>query len=186
MSELFSQPSQLDSSTQLIDKTGERQFLRFNLHSRTQLMLPIGQITEVLKIQLGQIVPIPQMPAWVMGVYNWRGDILWMVDLGHLIGLQPWYQTESIHSHHTAIVLSPNKEKKANNTEANINIGLVITKVEDIEMCQVADIQLPANFSVEERITSFLEGYWLKPEGEMIMLLDGKAIVAAMPNSFAN
>ena len=186
MSELFSQSSQLNSSTQLINKTEEKQFLRFNIYSRIKLMLPIGQITEVLKIQFGQIVPIPQMPSWVMGVYNWRGDILWMVDLGHLIGLQPWYQTESNRSNHTAIVLSPNKEQKTNNAEANINLGLVITKVEDIEMCKVTDIQLPPNSTVEGQIASFLQGYWLKQEEDMIMVLDGKTIIAAMPKNLVS
>ena len=186
MSELFSQSSQLNSSTRSSERIKEEQFLRFNLHSRTQLMLPIGQITEVLKIQFSQIVPIPQMPSWVMGVYNWRGDILWMVDLGHLIGLEPWYQTKSNRSNHTAIVLSPHKEKGASNTKTKINLGLVIAKVEDIEMCKVTDIQLPPNSTVEGQIASFLHGYWLKPEGEMIMVLDGKTIINAMPTNLAN
>ncbi len=71
------------------DLNEKEQFLRFHLVPDTTLMLSITQLTEVLTIPVGQIIPIPHMPAWVMGVYNWRGEILWMVDLGQLVGLTP-------------------------------------------------------------------------------------------------
>ena len=178
MSDLFFQSSQLNSNT-VVNKTNEKQFLRFNLHSNTKVMLPIEQITEVLKIQFDRIVPIPQMPAWVMGVYNWRGDILWMVDLGHLIGLDPWHQKDPNRSKHTAIVLSPNKEKKGTNKETKIDLGLVISQVEDLEMCNIADIQVPPSSTVDSELAPFLQGYWLGLEGDMIMVLNGQKIVAA-------
>ena len=186
MSALFSQPNKLNSSTQLTNKTEEQQFLRFNLYPNTKAMLPIGQITEVLKIQFSQIVPIPQMPSWVMGVYNWRGDILWTIDLGHLIGLNPWYQREINHSNHTAIVLSPNKEKRTNNGAAKINLGLVVSKVEDIEMFDLVDIQVPPKSTINSQIATFLQGYWLRPEGDTISILNGQEIIAAMPNNLTN
>lgn len=175
---------------QLADKTSAQQFLRFCLHPSSKVMLPIQQITEVLKIQFGQIVPIPQMPAWVMGVYNWRGDILWMVDLGHLLGLNSWYQKDTNCSHHTAIVLAPNQARTKSNTESKldlIHLGLVIAQVEDLEMCNLADIQVaPKTSSITSQLTPYLAGYWLQPEGDTIMVLNGQAIVAAMPNNLAN
>lgn len=183
MSDLFSQPSLSNAGKQLVSKKEEKQFLRFYLHPGTKLMLPIGQITEVLRIQFGQIVPIPQMPEWVMGVYNWRGDILWMVDLGHLIGLNPWYQQNTNRSNHTAIVLSPDREKAQAKGETKINLGLIISQVEDIEMCNTSAIQSPLSSGVTPQIAPFLQGYWLGSVEDMILVLDGKAIVAAMPSS---
>ena len=183
MSDLFSIHSQAQSNTYLIDET-DRQFLRFQLHKGNKAMLPIEQITEVLKIQFSQIVPIPQMPAWVMGVYNWRGDILWTIDLGHLIGFEPWYQKSINRPNHTAIVLSPNKKRK-DSVQNNIHLGLVVSQVEDIEMCNVADIQIPPS-SVTAKLASFLDGYWLRSSEDMIMVLNGRSIVAAMPNNLAN
>ena len=181
MSDLFSRVNQAQSNTDLVDEK-DQQFLKFYLHEGNKAMLPLQQITEVLKIQFSQIVPIPQMPAWVMGVYNWRGDILWMVDLGHLIGFNPWYQKSINRSNHTAIVLSPNKERK-DNVQNKIDLGLVVARVEDIEMCNAANIQIPPSKSVTAQLASFLEGYWLQPSGDMIMVLNGRSIVAAMPNN---
>ena len=165
------------------DNCTTAKFLRFNLYPDTKVMLSIEQITEVLKIQLSQIVPIPQMPSWVMGVYNWRGEILWMIDLSHLIGLKPWYQNQTLRSYHTAIVLSPNQER-GDRTD-NICLGLVVSRVEDLATCHTKQIQSALGSKVGTRLSNFLQGYWLEPEGEMILALDGKAIAAAMPQNFA-
>lgn len=186
MSDLFSQSSLLNSGTGIVSLTEEKQFLRFHLNPDAKVMLPIRQITEVLKIQFGQIVPIPQMPPWVMGVYNWRGDILWMLDLGHLIGLNSWYQQEINRSNYTTIVLSPDKEKTKTNSPSNINLGLVISRIEDIETCDIDAIQSPLSSMVTAQLMKFLRGYWLNSEGDMILVLDGQAIVDVMPKSSGN
>ena len=180
MSDLFSQSSLSNSQVEILSETDEKQFLRFHLYPDTKAMLPIRQITEVLKIKLGQIVPIPQMPAWVMGVHNWRGEILWMLDLGHLMGLYSWYQQEVSHSTQTAIVLAPDRE--SNSAKSNIQLGLVVSQVADIEMCSPQMIQM-AMGNVSSQLQPFLQGYWLQPSGDMILVLDGQAIVDAMPKS---
>ena len=182
MSDLSLQSSLLTTPKGFSSQTEEKQFLKFHLHPHTKLMLPIKQITEVLKIQFGQIVPIPQMPSWVMGVYNWRGDILWMVDLGNLIGFPAWHQNENNSSNQTAIVLSPNKENNRSHVEPNIDLGLVVARVEDIELCDVAKIQSPPSSMLTPQLEPFLRGYWLK-EDEMVLVLDGKAIISAMPKN---
>ncbi len=186
MSDLFSRVSLSNSPKQLASKTREEQFLRFCLHSDTKVMLPIRQITEVLKIQFGQIVPIPHLPAWVIGVYNWRGDILWMVNLGHLIGLESEYQQESNLSNHPVIVLSSNKEKTKIDSENNIHLGLLIDSVEDIEMCDVEAIQSASNSNITRQIQPFLQGYWLRLEGDIVLVLNGEAIITAMPRNISN
>ena len=176
MSDLFTRAS---SKTQLVENI-KQQFLRFHLDPDVEVMLGLQQITEVLKIRVEQIVPIPQMPPWVMGVYNWRGDILWMLDLGHLIGLQPWYRQQINRGDRNAVVLSPNRARlQAVN---NIHLGLVVSQVEDLEECDSTAIQ--SNFgSTTENLTRFASGYWLKPEGQIISILDGDAIADAMPKS---
>lgn len=182
MSDLFSLSNLPGSTTQLASEIENKQFLRFFLRPDTNLMLPIRQITEVLKIQFGQIVPIPQMPPWVMGVYNWRGDILWMIDLGNLVGLNSWYQQELNRSSQTVIVLSPDQEQTKSDHQSHL--GLVISRVEDIESCDPTTIQIAIKETMSQ-LEPFLQGYWLKPSGEMILVLDGKSIVAAMPREFS-
>ena len=179
----FSQNS--SSSKELLQlKKEKKQFLRFRLEPDTKVMLPIEQITEVLKIAVGHIVPIPEMPAWVMGVYNWQGEILWMLDLGHLIGLNSWYETGINTPNYTALVLSKDNSKntKTKSTQRN-SLGLIITQVEDIEWCNQDVIQSPPASVINPKLAPFLQGYLLKPDGETIWTLNGLAIFAAISQS---
>ena len=182
MSSFSSQSNFLSAPSIVVGRAEEKQFLRFYLEPETKLMLPIGQVTEVLKIGIGQIVPIPQMPSWVMGVYNWQGNILWTIDLGHLIGLNSWYEQEISISNYTAIVLAPDRKKNRAKDGETLSIGLIVTRVEDIEWCDTSLIQSPPAEAVTPALAPFLQGYWLKLNGEMILTLDGRAIIEAMPH----
>jgi positive phototaxis protein PixI len=144
-------------------------------------MLPINQLTEVLTIPIGQIVPVPHMPAWVMGVYNWRGEILWMVDLGHLVGLTPWHQKTAMSSAYRAVVLHASAGQSRAVRAKSQTLGLIVSQVEDIEWCDPSEIQSPPASAVTANLAPFLRGYWLKGNGDMIVTLDGEAILAAMP-----
>ncbi len=166
------------SPTELLQHRQEEQFLRFHLEPETKIMFPIEQVTEVLKIGIGKIVPIPQMPSWVMGVYNWRGEILWIVDLGHLIGLNPWYQQELNTTNYTAVVLSYGSQ--SNHKRSSSSLGLIMTRVEDIEWCNPNLIQSPPASAITSELAPFLRGYWVKPDGQIILVLDGDAIITAM------
>lgn len=172
--------SQFGAESIAQDESNREKFLRFVLLPDTQLMMPLRQISAVLKIPVGEIVPIPEMPAWVMGVYNWRGEILWMIDLGHLVGLAHWHQQAVNSSKHQVIVIHPSNQKKAAQTSGEM-IGLVVSQVEDLELCNFNELQSPPSSSVSEELAPFLRGYWVKEEGDILATLDGDAILAAMP-----
>jgi positive phototaxis protein PixI len=164
----------------------QQQFLRFYLEPDMVAMLPDMQLSEVLTIALGEIVPIPHLPPWVMGVYNWRGEILWMVDLGLLLGLTPWHQqTAANRSQYRALIL--NGAVSANQTDkvyrgrnSNQMLGLVVTRVEDIEWCNPDELQSPPVASISSQLIAYLRGFWVKPSGEMVVALDGQSIIARM------
>ena len=162
-----------------------QQFLRFHLVPDTTAILPVQQITEVLTMAVSAVLPIPHMPAWVMGVYNWRGEILWMVDLGHLVGLTPLYQQANSRSTYTTIVIHssqqvPGRQPAGSPQTGSKTLGLLVNRVEDIEWCNPDLIQLPPQSAVPDKLVPFLRGYWLKSNGELLMVLDGKSIIAGM------
>lgn len=172
-----------------VDHSGQRgarvqQFLRFYLANETTALLPVQQMTEVLNIPVHQIVPIPHLPSWAMGVYNWRGEILWIVDLGHLVGLPSVYQQTSARSHYTVIVVHSSLQgvgRAGSQSSGRKMLGLVVNRVEDMEWCNPDAIQSPPQSTVTPELVPFLRGYWLKPDGEMLVVLDSDAIVAGMP-----
>ncbi|HXU44077.1 MAG TPA: chemotaxis protein CheW, partial [Thermoanaerobaculia bacterium] len=53
----------------------------------TRCAVPIDRVLEIGDVPA--ITPVPNVPAWVRGVANLRGDILAIVDLGAYVGLPP-------------------------------------------------------------------------------------------------
>lgn len=174
------QSSLLPPPKETAASTITQQFLRFHLVPDTTALLPMEQLIEVLTIPVGQIVPIFQMPPWVMGVYNWRGEILWLIDLGHLVGLTPWHQQIHSTSVYKAIVLQSNSTAAAPNASNSV-LGLVVNRVEDIEWCNTDLIQSPPSSTVTPELAPFLRGYWMKSNGDMLVVMEGQAILGAMP-----
>ena len=155
----------------IAESDGE-QFLRLQLVAETVVLLPVRQLAEVLTIETHQIVPIPHLPSWVMGIYNWRGEILWMLDVGHLGGLPPWYQQSHTSVHSVAVLQIADGAKPQ-------TLGLVVSKIEEIEWCDPNQIQ--SFTAATTKLASLIQGYWCKPNGEALAVLDGEAVIAAMP-----
>ncbi|MBF2073854.1 MAG: chemotaxis protein CheW [Synechococcales cyanobacterium C42_A2020_086] len=154
------------------ETTGD-QFLRLGLAPGTTVLLPLPQLTEVMTLPISQIMPMPHMPPWTMGVYNWRGDILWIVDLGHLCGLPPWYHYPASSSC-SAVIL--NGTDPGNPAAKGKPLGLVVHRVEDIEWCTADLIQpLAGGVPTLPMLQPFLRGYRQQPEP--VPVLDGHAIL---------
>ena len=154
----------------------EEQFLRLHLVPDTKVLLAIHQVAEVLTIPVGQIVPIPHMPAYVMGVHNWRGEVLWMIDLGHLGGLTPCYQ-QAIRVAYTAVVLQGYDKVSGQKSQT---LGLVVDRVEDVEWCDPNRIQTFPSTAMLSELAPLLRGYWWKSDDAMLAVLEAEAIIATI------
>ncbi len=163
-----------------IQESQRQQFLRFVLLPDANLMISLSEIAAVLKIPFGQIIAIPEMPSWVIGVYNWRGEVVWMIDLGQLLGFTPWYQQSVVASNHKAVVIHPSNQDRKSRTSGDL-VGLIVSDVNDIEWCNTNDLYSPPASAVTPDLAPFLRGYWVKESGDIIVTIDGDAIFAAMP-----
>ena len=164
-----------------VSSSEKEPFLRFHLEPDTTALLPLPQLAEVFNIPIGQIVPIAHMPSWIRGVYNWRGEILWIADLGHLVGLTPTYQQHRSTLTYTTVVLQSLSNNATSTTVKNQLLGVIVNRLEDIEWCDLEQIQSPPPSTVHPGLLPFLRGYWWKSDNDMLAVLDGEAIMAAMP-----
>ena len=158
----------------------EKQFIQLALEIETPLLLSVLNLVEILTISTSQVVPVFQLPPWVIGVYNWRGDILWMVDLNHLVGLSPWYQQQDYMSKHTVVVLK-DRSKSVTSKSEELVLGLVVNRVDSMIVCEPEDIKTLIDLEIPQTIRSFLEGYWLGEHSQTHWILQGEAILNAMP-----
>lgn len=136
-------------------------------------------MTEVLTIDLASIVPIFQLPIWVIGVCNWRGEILWLVDFGYLIGSSTWHQQGKNASNQTVIILQKNSPKAIKSSN-NKRLGIIVNRVENIEWCNYDLMQSPSLSSVTPELVPFLRGYYLKANSDILAFIDTKAIIAKL------
>ncbi len=139
-----------------------QKFLCFALGSQERGLLPLEQIAEVLSVTIADILPVPEMPNCVLGIHNWRGKMLWLVDLNYLLDyppLSPPEQSEAL----MAMVIQINGQ----------SMGLVVQSVLDIELYDPIQIQPASADLFPPRLLPFLLGYLPSANG---LVFDSEAI----------
>lgn len=174
-------------STDYRQKIGT-QFLQFHLYPDMTALIEVQQISEILTVPRTRVVPIPHMPSWVMGVYNWRGEILWLADLGCLIGLPSIYQ-QSINTIEYSILVLHDQHPKVRGQRQLSQVsgrklmGLAVTKVEGMEWCDTDLIQSPPGYAITPELSPYLRGYLIKANGDFKVVLNGISILSQISPS---
>jgi positive phototaxis protein PixI len=145
----------------------QQKFLTFYLGAQDKAVISLKDIIEVFQISLAEICPVPQMPNCVLGIYNWRGEILWLTDIEDMLGYAPIAQGANLFSKLMAIVLQ--REGKS--------LGILVRQLMDIENFDITQIKTPENGLFSSEISPFLEGYFINPDEDMIISLDSDAIL---------
>jgi positive phototaxis protein PixI len=145
----------------------QEKFLSFNLGEKDTAVISLQHIIEVFQISLAEICAVPQMPSFVLGIYNWRGEMLWFVDLEEMLGYAPLSQEPNLFSKFMAIVLQ---------TEGT-SLGLLVRHLMDIEMLDKTQMKCPDTQLFSPEMFSFLQGYFINPEEDIIVSLDTTAIL---------
>lgn len=108
-----------------------QRLLRFPLSPRETALLPLDRIVEILRLNVADILPVPEMPTCVLGICNWRGEMLWLIDLNHLVGCPPVITPGQVSASPVAMVVQVNDH----------SMGLVVSQVNDIELHQLEQLQ---------------------------------------------
>jgi positive phototaxis protein PixI len=145
----------------------QQKFLSFNLGGRDTAVILLQHITEVLQVSLAEICGVPQMPNCILGIYNWRGEMLWLVDLEAMLGYPPLLQGANLLSKMMAIVLE--SEGKY--------LGLLVRQLIDIEWLYTQHMKAPSAELFYQTISPFLQGYFINSSDEMILNLDALTIM---------
>jgi positive phototaxis protein PixI len=132
--------------------TALKPYLNFQITTQHLGMLPTDQLVEVITLAPQQIIPIPEMPPNVLGVYNWRGEVIWIIDSALIVGPTP---TPTIKH---AILIS----------HENQVIGLIVQHINQMIWCNPSDIQSPPPTAAKpiDHLSR-----WLSPQQQPIYLL---------------
>jgi len=171
------------------DTPPDEQYLQITLNGDLPLLLPGTNLVEIMKLAIGQVVPMFEMAPWVMGIYNWRGDMLWVADLGHFLGLAPWYNQAEAATRHTVVVVKPPYSAAQSGDEPLPTLGLVVSAVGAmVSYPATARQPLPDPTTtpggpaarIEPGFLPFLRGCCPDRAGQPQLILDGTALLAAM------
>ena len=146
-----------------IPEDTRQRFLRFKLLEEHRTLLSLQAIVEVRQLTTLDILPIPEVSSSMLGVCNWRGEILWLSDLNALVGSRPLWHQASLLEQPMVIVVQ----------RGQTTIGLVVEQVDDIELiepqsiCPKADLCTPT-------LAPYVMGYLADHQG---VILDAAAII---------
>ncbi|MEM9265179.1 MAG: chemotaxis protein CheW [Cyanobacteria bacterium P01_F01_bin.13] len=163
MTSTISSPSPLDPlGLEPIPNDTRQRFLRFRLSGKNETLLPLEAIAEVRPLEIEDILPIPEISSSVLGVCNWRGELLWLIDLNMLVGDIPLWHQAPLLEEAIAIVVQLGQQ----------SIGLIVEQVDDVELIEPELIQ-PQPDLCSSTLATFVAGYLPHHQGTV---LDAKAI----------
>ncbi len=143
----------------------KEKFLRFAVGKEDTALLPLDSVKEILRLSPVEILPVPDMLECVLGLYNWRGDILWLVDLNQILGFPQLTPPRYDAATKLAIIV-----------EAGGKIlGLVVNQVDEIVEHNPNWLQ-PLDRILDTSMRKFVRGYFRSSNS---LVLDATAIVQA-------
>jgi positive phototaxis protein PixI len=151
------------NETPISPESGER-LLRFPLGREDSALLPLEQIAEIIRVNVAEILPVPEMPSCILGICNWRGTMLWLIDLNHLVGYPPLFQQQEVLSTSMTMVIQAKDQ----------TVGLVVQQVKDIELHELQQLQPATPGILPSKLLPFALGVLPKGNGPV---LDVRAIL---------
>jgi chemotaxis signal transduction protein len=67
-------------------------FLSLYITPTEEMLLPTEQMVEILSLRLEEVLPVPETSPLVVGVFNWRQQVVWLIDLPSVLGRLPLAQ----------------------------------------------------------------------------------------------
>lgn len=125
-----------------------QRFLRIRLLGENKTLIPLQDIAEVRQLTMVEILPIPEISQSMLGVFSWRGEILWLADLNALVGDSPLWRQVPLLEEPVAIVMRSDQH----------SVGLVVEQIDDVELIEPESIHQQTDLD-SSTLATFTAGY---------------------------
>ena len=136
-------------------ESGQEKYIVFTLMNK-KYGVPILNVLEIG--ELTNTTPIPNLPNWIRGVTNIRGEIVSIIDLGIYLGIP---KMEKLDSGKMLVIRSLDDE---------MNAAVIVDQINQIYNVSQDEIMKP-EAPVDNKIAPFLHGV-CEFNDELLMLLD--------------
>ncbi len=125
-------------------------------------MLKTEHLSEILTRDLVQIVPMFDMPVAVMGVTNnYRGEILWVIDLPCLLGLPP-LSTCNLAARFNLMILRHQGQE----------LALAVPQVGQLITCKINRMPRLSKQAIPDILEKCVEGIYQVSQSADMLVLD--------------
>jgi|GEM_PF-5397624 len=125
--------------------------------------IDLSSILEVIQVSVYDILPIPQMPEPILGIYNYRGKILTLIDLAQKLEKPSFLLQDHIHSLKNSHLFSLVVQHE------NKMLGFVIPQIIDIQLYDQAEIGKPDPAIFPSSMMPLISGYF---KSNIVPILD--------------
>jgi chemotaxis signal transduction protein len=85
-------------------------FLRFYLNQQDTALVALDDIQSIFRIAPQQILPVPNLANHVLGIYHYRGTLVWLIDFSQQIGFDSCLSLCGASGVLTAIAIPTNQD----------------------------------------------------------------------------
>lgn len=139
-------------------------YLRFGLSGEEQFAFAATSVVEVVEILPEQITPMPNISSLLLGTFNLRGEIIWILDLRQLYG-----QVITDSAGPCAVIVIQ---------EGDGVLGLAVHAIQGMAWINSDQIQEDAQESLEEGLAQHVQGKFYTEEKPVILLAPGSIVNA--------
>jgi positive phototaxis protein PixI len=157
-------------------------YLRFQLTPEIPALLPMDRVQEALLVPATAISPLPNLPAFTIGIMNARDRVFWVVDLGQLLGLPP-IPTNPRDYQVVVMQLAATEPESLDSGDysAEPSLGLAVRRVRGVDRFEPQNLQLSVA-DVPECLQPHILGCFIEAEEQILVL--NPATIATAPTRF--
>ncbi|WP_428024761.1 chemotaxis protein CheW [Arcobacter sp.] len=146
----------------VIDYANTSEYMKFVLGAM-QYAIELPKIREILTYP-EMITILPNVPGYVKGLINLRGEVVPVVDL------RVKFKTgEIVNNQNTAVIAVVTKDKRM--------IGIVVDKVDDVQRLDISALA-PVSDIGSSIPAKYLKGFVRLHNNEMLVIMDIEAVVS--------
>jgi positive phototaxis protein PixI len=152
---------------QPVQVTGDP-YLRFQLTAEIPALISMNRVQEAVLVPASFISPLPNMPAFSIGMMNSRDRVFCVVDLGQLLGLPAM----SINPRNYQVVvmnLSGQTPIDQSSPVAEKWLGLAVQQVQGVNRFERQDLQSIVG-ALPACLQPYLQGCFLEKDQEIVVL----------------
>jgi purine-binding chemotaxis protein CheW len=139
-------------------------YLRFGLSGEEQFAFAATTVVEVVEILPEQITPMPNISSLLLGTFNLRGEIIWILDLRQLYG-----QTSTDFIGPCSVIVVQEGEGV---------LGLAVHAIQGMAWINAEQIEEMGNESLEEGLAQHIQGKFHTEDRPVILLAPGSIVTA--------